>query len=107
MPPIANATAIRAIDSRLSFGMGIERALTGFTLGVGRVLKETAGGESVREHRRSTSPDEGTIRRGTPDCGASGNRHNQDGRRSVESQRGWDPTQGNLSRRVSWSRNEE
>ena len=68
-----NATAIHAIDSHLSFGMDIECVLTGFTLGVGRVLKETAGGESIREHRRSTSPDEGTIHRGTPDCGTSGN----------------------------------
>ena len=85
----------------------IVRTLTGFILGVGRVLKETAGGESAREHWRSTSLDEETIRRRTPDSGASGSRHSQDGRRSVESRRSWDPTQGDLSRRVSLSRNGE
>ena len=70
--------------------------LTGLILGVGKVLRETAGGESAREHWRNTNLDEGMIRRRTPDSGASGSRHSQDGRRSVESRRSWDPTQGDL-----------
>lgn len=87
----------------------IVRTLTGFILGVGRVLKETAaaataGGEGSKEHMRSTSLDGEAMRRRTPDSGGGGtsSRHSQDGRRSVESRRSWDPAvQGDLSRRVS------
>ena len=87
----------------------IVRTLTGFILGVGRVLKETATavGEGSKEHMRSTSLDAEAMRRRTPDImvgggSATSSRNSQDGRRSVESRRSWDPvTQGDLSRRVS------
>ncbi|KAL4081188.1 hypothetical protein J3A83DRAFT_4084425 [Scleroderma citrinum] len=89
----------------------IVRTLTGFILGVGRVLKETAavvaaGAEGSKEHLRCTSLDAEAMRRRTPDGmglgSATGSRHSQDGRRSVESRRSWDPAvQGDLARRVS------
>ena len=74
------------------------RTLTGFILGVGRVLKETAAavGEGSKEHMRSTSLDAEAMWRHTPDIMGGGgsttsSRNSQDGRRSVESRQSWDP----------------
>ncbi|KAG6331346.1 hypothetical protein ID866_7742 [Astraeus odoratus] len=100
----------------------VVRTLTGFILGVGKVLKEVAataaassassgpGSESSKEHLRSVSLDSEVMRRRTPDGGldrAGGSRLSQDGRRSVESRRSWDPVapsgSTDLSRRISSS----
>ena len=87
----------------------IVRTLTGFILGVGRVLKETAAaaGEGSKEHMRSMSLDAEAMWRHTPDIMGGGGSttsswNSQDGRRSVESRQSWDPTvQGDLSHCVS------
>ncbi|KAI6016221.1 hypothetical protein EDC04DRAFT_2749499 [Pisolithus marmoratus] len=94
----------------------VVRTLTGFILGVGKVMKEmaniasasTSGGGSTasatsgtgsacgsgegKEHLRSVSLDHHEIVRHvrTPDSGSGGRLI--DGRRSVESRRSWDPT---------------
>ncbi|KAH7924532.1 hypothetical protein BV22DRAFT_1129760 [Leucogyrophana mollusca] len=87
----------------------VVRSLTGFLLGVGKVLKETAAaaGDGAQQHLRSVSLDDEATRRLTPEVGVerSGSRRSQDGRRSVESRRSWEPSTNSngadVSRRLS------
>lgn len=84
----------------------VVRSLTGFILGVGKLLKEVAGA-SESTHLRSTSLDDEITRRPPSDSGlerASSARRSQDGRRSAESRLSWEPmiTSGaDISRRLS------
>ena len=101
------------------------RSMTGFLLGVGRVLKETSAlagstGGDGGHHGRSASLDEEGLRRGSPDAGRSGRmsveerrsngRASVEGRRSTEdgrseSRRSWDlahdTSRGDTIRRLS------
>lgn len=84
----------------------VVRSLTGFILGVGKLLKEAAGA-SESAHLRSMSLDDETTRRPPSDSGLErgSSRKSQDGRRSAESRLSWEPmisTGGaDISRRLS------
>ncbi|KAH0826187.1 hypothetical protein J3R83DRAFT_5619 [Lanmaoa asiatica] len=84
----------------------IVRSLTGFILGVGKLLKEAAGA-SDSAHLRSMSLDDEITRRPPSDPGLErgSSRRSQDGRRSAESRLSWEPmtsTGGaDISRRLS------
>ncbi|KAG9311202.1 hypothetical protein JVU11DRAFT_8277 [Chiua virens] len=84
----------------------VVRSLTGFILGVGKLLKEVAG-TSDSAHLRSTSLDDEVTRRLPSDPGVerSSSKRSQDGRRSVESRLSWEPMISNggadVSRRLS------
>lgn len=84
----------------------VVRSLTGFILGVGKLLKEAAGA-SDSAHLRSISLDDEINRRPPSDSGLerASSRLSQDGRRSVESRLSWEPmtsTGGvDVSRRLS------
>ncbi|KAI0670911.1 hypothetical protein C8Q78DRAFT_974695 [Trametes maxima] len=67
----------------------VVRNMTGFLLGVGKILREATsyGGQ---QHLRTMSLDEEVIRRGTPEVQAAGSR-DSDGRRSRDSRRSWEP----------------
>lgn len=90
----------------------VVRTMTGFLLGVGKILKETAAAASGGEiqHSRSVSLDEDPGRRNeaSPDLGlTNGNgRRSRSGRLSVDSKRSWEPSPMNqhdssVSRRLS------
>lgn len=79
----------------------IVRTMTGFLLGVGKVLKETAAaaatGDEVQHHSRNISTDEelGMRRSGaSPDVG-SGGRLSRNGRMSAGSRDSWEPSPRN------------
>ncbi|KAI0662010.1 hypothetical protein C8Q70DRAFT_1051513 [Cubamyces menziesii] len=69
----------------------VVRNMTGFLLGVGKILREATSGGLM--HHRAVSLDEDAVRRATPDVHASGGR-DSDGRRSRESRRSWEPGGG-------------
>jgi hypothetical protein len=92
----------------------VVRTMTGFLLGVGKVLKETAvaSGDGLQQHARSISLDEESVgqRNGaSPDVGytnGSGGRRSTEGRMSAQSRRSWEPsprhqTDSSGSRRLS------
>lgn len=95
------------------------RGLTGFMLGIGKVVREFAagggpgGGGGESQHLRSMSLDEEGLRRtrgsfspdvviggGVGSGGGSIGGGSGSGRRSVESRRSWEPPRDDLSRRV-------
>ena len=84
----------------------VVRSLTGFILGVGKLLKEAVGA-SDSAHLRSMSLDDEITRRPPSDSGLErdSSRRSQDGRRSAESRLSWEPmasTGGaDVSRRLS------
>ncbi|KAG8214349.1 hypothetical protein J3R82DRAFT_9318 [Butyriboletus roseoflavus] len=86
------------------------RSLTGFILGVGKLLKEAVGA-SESAHLRSMSLDDEMTRRPPSDSGLErgSTRRSQDGRRSAESRLSWEPmtsaSGADVSRRLS-SRND-
>ncbi|KAI0333713.1 hypothetical protein GY45DRAFT_1319315 [Cubamyces sp. BRFM 1775] len=69
----------------------VVRNMTGFLLGVGKILREATSGGLM--HHRTVSLDEDVVRRATPEVQASGGR-DSDGRRSRESRRSWEPGGG-------------
>ena len=85
----------------------VVRTMTGFLLGVGKVLKETAiSGDGLHQHARSTSLDEDPVGRrngASPDVtfsNGSGGRRSTEGRLSAQSRRSWEPSprsQGDIS----------
>ncbi|KAG2138599.1 uncharacterized protein EDB93DRAFT_1253304 [Suillus bovinus] len=82
----------------------VVRTITGFLLGIGRIVKEASAGalnEPGPQHSRSGLDDD--VSRRTPEIDRSSNRSRQDGRRSVESRRSWEPSAptADLSRRLS------
>ncbi|KZT73947.1 hypothetical protein DAEQUDRAFT_761889 [Daedalea quercina L-15889] len=81
-------------DHRESLRMSDEvvRNMTGFLLGVGKVLREATSSKDPQQHLRTVSLDESVGTRLTPDSGAtpSGGR-SSDGRKSRETRRSWDP----------------
>lgn len=86
----------------------VVRTLTGFLLGVGKVVKEASAGAlndpGQPRSRTSVSFDDEEIARRTPEVDrSSSSRRSQDGRRSVESRRSWEPpvSSVDLSRRLS------
>lgn len=84
----------------------VVRSLTGFILGVGKLLKEAAGA-SDSAHLRSMSLDDEVTRKPPSDSGLErgSSKRSQDGRRSAESRLSWEPltsTGGaDISRRLS------
>lgn len=83
----------------------IVRTLTGFLLGVGKVVKEASAGalnDLGTPHLRTVSFDDHEVSRRTPEVDRSNNRSRQDGR-SVESRRSLEPptSSAELSGRVS------
>ena len=84
----------------------VVRSLTGFILGVGKLLKDAAGA-SESAHMRSTSLDDENPKRAPSDSGLErgSSRRSQDGRRSAESRLSWEPMPstrgGDISRRLS------
>ncbi|KAH7885464.1 hypothetical protein F5I97DRAFT_1393379 [Phlebopus sp. FC_14] len=88
----------------------VVRLLTGFVLGVGKVLKENAAGAPATDggHLRSMSLDNEVPRRYNREDSverSSGSRRSQDGRRSAESRLSWELMASNggpdVSRRLS------
>ncbi|KIJ60207.1 hypothetical protein HYDPIDRAFT_117468 [Hydnomerulius pinastri MD-312] len=85
----------------------IVRSLTGFILGFGKLLKETAAGTTPDSgHLRTMSLDEEVTRRLPSDPGVerSNSKRSQDGRRSAESRLSWEQmasTGADVSRRLS------
>ena len=81
-------------DHRESLRMSDEvvRNMTGFLLGVGKVLREATAGKDSQQHLRTVSLDESASSRLAPESGvtASGGR-SSDGRKSRETRRSWDP----------------
>ncbi|GJE88464.1 hypothetical protein PsYK624_045470 [Phanerochaete sordida] len=74
------------------------RNMTQLLLGVGRVLRDTAGASQSQHHLRSISMDEDIGRRLTPDTGsASSDKRSSDGRVSRETKRSWDSRDGGQS----------
>lgn len=73
----------------------VVRTMTGFLLGVGKVLKETSAGDGSQPHSRNVSLDDDPRRSNrSPDVdmtNGSGKRSSRDGRLSVESRRSWEP----------------
>nr|VWP01182.1 Aspartyl proteinase [Ganoderma boninense] len=65
----------------------VVRNITGFLLGVGKILREATSGT---QHLRSMSLDEEVARRMTPDIQLNGNGRDLDGRRS-SLRRSWEP----------------
>lgn len=81
----------------------VVRTITGFLLGVGKIVKEASAGalnDPGPQHSRSGGDD---VSRRTPELDRSSNRSRQDGRRSVESRRSWEPSAptADLSRRLT------
>ncbi|KAH9936129.1 uncharacterized protein B0H18DRAFT_1081855 [Fomitopsis serialis] len=70
----------------------VVRNMTGFLLGVGKVLREGTAGKDPQQHLRTVSLDESVSNRLAPDPSitASGGR-SSDGRKSRETRRSWDP----------------
>lgn len=88
------------------------RTMTGFLLGVGKVLRESAtvGNGGNMQHLRGASEDlsrrVGTDGRSSTSAGTGSGRGSSGGRRSTESRRSWDPARierdrGDLLRRAS------
>ncbi|KAG1860159.1 hypothetical protein DFJ58DRAFT_779683 [Suillus subalutaceus] len=76
----------------------------GFLLGVGKIVKEASAGalnDPGPQHSRSGLGDD--VSRRTPEIDRSSNRSRQDGRRSAESRRSWEPSAptADLSRRLT------
>ena len=75
----------------------VVRAMTGFLLGVGKVLKEASAsiGDRPQSHSRNASLDDVPRRASqSPDVdvsNGSGTRSSRDGRLSIESRRSWEP----------------
>ncbi|KAI0947073.1 hypothetical protein AcV7_009603 [Taiwanofungus camphoratus] len=96
-------------DHRENLRMSDEvvRNMTGFLLGVGKVLREYSALSG--QHMRSVSLDEEMTRKLTPEVGASSSGKESEGRRSRETRRSWDPAQrdssGLLTRLSSRERN--
>lgn len=98
-------------DHRESHRMSDEvvRNMTGFLLGVGKVLRDATAGKDPQHHLRAVSLDESATTRLTPDAGVtpSGGR-SSDGRKSRETRRSWDPREireTSLARMSSVERN--
>lgn len=98
-------------DHRESLRMSDEvvRNMTGFLLGVGKVLCEATAGKDPQQHLRAVSLDESAATRLGPDTGVtpSGGR-SSDGRKSRETRRSWDPREmheASLARISSLERN--
>ncbi|KAG2046586.1 hypothetical protein BDR06DRAFT_964945 [Suillus hirtellus] len=71
----------------------VVRTITGFLLGVGKIVKEASAGhlnDPEPQHSRSGPGDD--VSRRTPEIDRSSNRSRLDGRRSVESRRSWEPS---------------
>ncbi|KDQ62763.1 hypothetical protein JAAARDRAFT_30681 [Jaapia argillacea MUCL 33604] len=67
------------------------RTMTGFMLGVGKVMKDSAAAMNGTQHLRTGSLDEEVVtRRMTPEV-PSGGRIGSDGRRSASSRHSWEP----------------
>ena len=91
----------------------VVRTMTGFLLGVGKVLKETsvASGDGLQQHARCLSLDvepAGRRNGASPDvlANGSGGRRSTDGRLSAQSRRSWEPSPRNqgdaaISKRLS------
>ncbi|KAG2038154.1 hypothetical protein BDR03DRAFT_955301 [Suillus americanus] len=82
----------------------VVRTITGFLLGVGKIVKEASAGalnDPGLQHSRSDLGDD--VSRRTPEIDRSSNRSRQDGRRSVESRRSWEPSgpTADFSRRLT------
>ncbi|KAG0704451.1 hypothetical protein DFH29DRAFT_873681 [Suillus ampliporus] len=82
----------------------VVRTITGFLLGVGKVVKEASAGalnDPGHQHSRSNLGDD--VSRRTPEIDRSSSISRQDGRRSVESRRSWEPSipSADLSRRLA------
>ncbi|KAG1858876.1 hypothetical protein F4604DRAFT_1793783 [Suillus subluteus] len=82
----------------------VVRTITGFLLGVGKIVKEASAGalnDPGPQHSRSGLGDD--VSRRTPEIDRSSNRSRQDGRRSAESRRSWEPSAptADLSRRLT------
>ncbi|KAG2146263.1 hypothetical protein DEU56DRAFT_787211 [Suillus clintonianus] len=82
----------------------VVRTITGFLLGVGKIVKEASAGalnDPGQQHSRSGLDDD--VSRQTPEIDRSSNRSRLDGRRSVESRRSWEPSapSADLSRRLT------
>ncbi|KAI0352590.1 hypothetical protein OH77DRAFT_1408788 [Trametes cingulata] len=67
----------------------IVRNMTGFLLGVGKILRESTS-QGAQQHLRTMSLDEEVVRRATPEVQPSAGR-DSDGRRSRETRRSWEP----------------
>ncbi|TBU31791.1 hypothetical protein BD311DRAFT_775768 [Dichomitus squalens] len=80
----------------------VVRNMTGFLLGVGKILRETT---SSSQHLRTMSLDEEVARRLTPEVQLNGRGRDSDGRRSREARRSWEPGKdtGRLVARLSSS----
>lgn len=82
----------------------VVRTITGFLLGVGKIVKEASAGalnDPGPQHSKNGLGDD--VSRRTPEIDRSSNRSRQDGRRSVESRRSWEPSAPtpDLSRRLT------
>ncbi|KAG1818721.1 uncharacterized protein BJ212DRAFT_106327 [Suillus subaureus] len=82
----------------------VVRTITGFLLGVGKIVKEASAGalnDPGPQHSRSGPSDD--VSRRTPEIDRSSDRSRQDGRRSVESRQSWEPSAptADLSRRLT------
>ncbi|CDO71660.1 hypothetical protein BN946_scf184915.g4 [Trametes cinnabarina] len=69
----------------------VVRNMTGFLIGVGKILREATSG--VHQHHRAVSLDEDVVRRMTPEMQPTALR-DPEGRRSRESRRSWEPGHG-------------
>ncbi|CCM03679.1 uncharacterized protein FIBRA_05823 [Fibroporia radiculosa] len=69
----------------------VVRNMTGFLLGVGKVLRESNIANGQQQHLRTMSLDEEVARRATPDIVPVANSRVSDGRKSRETRRSWDP----------------
>ncbi|OAX31139.1 hypothetical protein K503DRAFT_788030 [Rhizopogon vinicolor AM-OR11-026] len=91
---------------RVSDEVTVVRTITGFLLGVDKVMKEASAcalDDPGQPHSRNVSFDNEEVSRRTPEVDRSSSRRSQDGRRSVDSRRSWDPSISvvDLSRRIS------
>ncbi|OBZ71465.1 hypothetical protein A0H81_08669 [Grifola frondosa] len=81
-----NRDALRVSDE-------IVRNITGFLLGVGRVLRESTSTNSPHpQHTRKMSVEDETKKRSSPDVAVTNGERSSDGRRSRETRRSWDPS---------------
>ncbi|KII90711.1 hypothetical protein PLICRDRAFT_542275 [Plicaturopsis crispa FD-325 SS-3] len=68
----------------------IVRTMTGFLLGIGKVLKESASSADGRQQHTRSMSDEDATRRPSPEVGLD-NARRSDGRRSTQSRHSWEP----------------
>lgn len=87
----------------------VVRTMTGFLLGVGKILREATNASSQQQHLRTLSLDDDVgSRRGTPEVNLNSlpvDRRSSDGRKSRETRRSWDPREAvNLTALTSTSK---